>query len=114
MEELALEECVARRWVGGEDEGELEHADETTTATPLWTQVLLGDLAAVERLLQARAYPDAVPTGDEGGNTPLLCAVKEGHADIALLLLNYKANPNAQDNVCACSRTLYWALLRLY
>ena len=73
---------MARRWVGGEDEGELEHADESTTATPLWTQVLLGDLAAVERLLQARADPDAVPTGDKEGKTALLCAAKEGHVDI--------------------------------
>jgi hypothetical protein len=114
LQELALEECLARRWVGGEDEGELEHADETTTATPLWTQVLIGDLAAVERLLQARAYPDVVPTGDKERKTPLLCAVEEGHAAIAGLLLKYKANTNAQDRVCACSRVLYLALLRRY
>jgi ankyrin repeat protein len=100
--------------VGGEDEGELEHEDESTTATPLWTQVLLGDLAAVERLLQARACPDAVPSGDKDGNTPLLCAFKEGHTDIVRLLLKYKANANAQNNVCACSRVLYKALLRRY
>jgi hypothetical protein len=107
LQELALEECVARRWVGGEDEGELEHEDESTTATPLWTQVLLGDLAAVERLLQARACPDAVPSGDKEGKTPLLWAAKEGHADIARLLLKYKANADAQNEVCACSRVLY-------
>jgi hypothetical protein len=112
LQQLALEECVARRWVGGEDERELEHEDETTTATPLWTQVLLGDLAAVERLLQARAHPDAVPPADKEGKTPLLCALKEGHADIADRLLKYKANANAQatDKVCACSHGLYWAI----
>ena len=114
LQELALEECVARRWVGGEDEGELEHEDESTTATPLWTQVLLGDLAAVERLLQARACPDAVPSGDGERKTPLLCAVNEGHAAIARLLLKYKANANAQTTVRACSSVLYWALLRFY
>jgi hypothetical protein len=105
LQELALEECVARRWVGGEDEGELEHEDESTTATPLWTQVLLGDLAAVERLLQARACPDAVPSGDKEGKTPLLCASKEGHTDIARLLLKHKANANAQDNVCGAIKS---------
>jgi hypothetical protein len=110
LQELALQECVTRRWVGGEDKGELEHADETTNATPLWTQVLLGDLCAVERLLQARAHPDAVPTGNEEGKTPLLCAVKEGHTDIAGLLLKYKANADAQDQVCACSRVCMYSL----
>jgi ankyrin repeat protein len=67
---------------------------------------LLGDLAAVERLLQARAYPDAVPTGDEEGKTPLLYAAKEGHTDIARLLLKYEANANAQNQVCACIKAL--------
>jgi hypothetical protein len=94
--------CVVGGGGGGKDEGELEHEDESTTATPLWTQVLLGDLAAVEGLLQARACPDAVPSGDEEGNTPLLCACKEGHTDILRLLLKYKANANAQNKVCAC------------
>jgi ankyrin repeat protein len=69
--------------------------------------VLLGDLAAVERLLQARACPDAVPSADEEGKTPFLCAAKEGHTDIARLLLKYKANANAQTKVCACSRVPY-------
>jgi hypothetical protein len=36
----------------------------------------------------------------------------EGNAEIALLLLKYKANANAQDKVCACSRVLYCALFR--
>jgi hypothetical protein len=103
LQKLALKECVARRWIGGEEEEDLEHVDETTTATPLWTQVLLGEVGAVERLLQARAYPEAVPSQDKEGKTALLCSAKEGHVDIARLLLKYKANANAQttDGVCA-------------
>ena len=103
LQKLALKECVARRWIGGEEEEELEHVDETTTPTPLWTQVLLGEVAAVERLLQARAYPEAVPSQDKEGKTVVLCSAKEGHADIARLLLKYKANANTQttDGVCA-------------
>ena len=33
LHELALEECVSRRWIGGEDE--LELPDESTSLTPL-------------------------------------------------------------------------------
>jgi hypothetical protein len=102
LKKLALKECVARRWIGGEEEEELEDADETTTATPLWTQVLLGEVAAVERLLQAGAYPETIPSQDKEGKTALLCAAKEGHADITRLLLKYRGNANAQttDGVC--------------
>jgi hypothetical protein len=100
LQALALDECASRRWIAGEDaEEELELADETTSLTPLWTHLSLGDVKAAERLLQARASSEAVPSQDEEGKTPLVWASKEGYADAALLLLKYKANTEAIDKV---------------
>jgi hypothetical protein len=97
LQELALEECLSRRWIAGEDE--LEIPDETTSLTPLWTHLSLGDVKVAERLLQARASPEAVPSQDEEGKTPLVWAIKEGYTDATLLLLKYKANTEATDKV---------------
>jgi hypothetical protein len=100
LQAMALAECVSRRWIAGEDpEEELELPDETTSLTPLLAHLSLGDIKAAERLLQARASPEAVPSQDEEGKTPLVWAVKEGYADAALLLLKYKANVEATDKV---------------
>ena len=49
MKELALEECVSRRWITGA-EG-LEDKDETTWCTPLLSHAFLGDVEVTERLL---------------------------------------------------------------
>ena len=97
LQTLALEDCAVRRWIAGEDTEELEHADEITSATPLWTYSFRGDVEVAERLLQARADIEGVPSKDEEGKTSLLCAAKEGNADIVLLLLKYKANVEATD-----------------
>jgi hypothetical protein len=102
LQALALEECVARRWIAGEED--LEYADEITSFTPLWTHAFLGDLAVAVRLLQARANIEAVPSKDELRKTPLLCAAKEGNDEIALLLIKYKANLEATDRVCVCEK----------
>jgi hypothetical protein len=105
LQTLALEDCISRRFLAGEDE--LDLADETTSLTPLWQHLLLQDFKVAERLLQARASPEHVPSQDADGKTPLLWASKEGYADAALLLLKYKANTEATDKVsnhpiCVC------------
>ena len=100
LKELALEECVSRRWITGA-EG-LEDRDETTSCTPLLSHAFLGDVEVTERLLQARADPEAVPTQGHA-LTSLLSAAKEGNAEIALLLLKYKANVEATDSVSVCN-----------
>jgi hypothetical protein len=97
LQTLALADCVSRRLLAGEDE--LDVADETTSLTPLWQHLSLGDLKVAERLLQAGASPEHVPSQDEERKTPLLWASKEGYADAALLLLKYKANTEATDKV---------------
>ena len=97
LQALALADCVSRRLLAGEDE--LDLPDETTSLPPLWQQLSLGDYKVAERLLQARASPEHVPSQDAEGKTPLLWASKEGYADAALLLLKYKANTQATDTV---------------
>jgi hypothetical protein len=96
LQTLALADCISRRFLAGEDE--LDLPDETTSLTPLWQNLSL-DLKVAERLLQAGASPEHVPSQDEEGKTPLLWAIKEGYADAALLLLKYKANTEATDTV---------------
>ena len=83
--------------LAGEDE--LDLPDETSSLTPLWQHLLLGDVKVAERLLLARASPEDVPRQDEEGKTPLLWATKEGNVNVALLLLKYKANIEATDKV---------------
>ena len=105
LQELALEECVSRRWIRCEKD--LEQRDEMTSFTPLMTHLSLGDLKVAERLLQARASPEAVPTKDKEGKTPLLWACKEKDADATLLLLKYKANIEAYDTVMYTQISFY-------
>ena len=100
LKEVALDQCVSRRWITGA-EG-LEDKDETTSCTPLLSHAFLGDVEVTERLLQARADPEAVPT-QFPARTALLSAAYEGNAEIALLLLKYKANPEATDAVSVCN-----------
>jgi hypothetical protein len=100
LKELALEQCVSRRWITGA-EG-LEDKDETTSCTPLLSHAFLGDVEVTERLLQARADPEAVPTQGNAW-TALQRAACEGNAEIALLLLKYKANLEATTPVPVCN-----------
>jgi hypothetical protein len=97
LQALALADCISRRLLAGEDE--LDREDETTSLTPLWQHLSLGDFKVAERLLQAGASPEHVPSQDEERKTLLLWASKEGYADAALLLLKYKANTEATDKV---------------
>jgi ankyrin repeat protein len=74
------------------------------------THLSLGDLKVAERLLQARANPEAVPTKDTEGKTPLLWACKEGDADATLLLLKYKADIEATSQDGHGYTPLKWAI----
>ncbi len=98
LKELALVECLSRRWITGA-EG-LEVKDETTKCTPLLSHAFLGDVQATERLLQARADHEAVCSK---GRTALMSAAEEGNADIALVLLKYKADLEVTNTVSACN-----------
>jgi hypothetical protein len=109
LQTLALAECISRRWVGGEEE--LDVADETTSLTPLWQHLSLGDFKVAERLLQARASPEHVPSQDEEGKTPLMWASREGYADAALLLLKYKANTEATTKVSNHPTFVYCSII---
>ena len=66
---------------------------------PLWMHAYLGESTVVERLLQARADPEAVPSKDDGHKTPLVCAAMVGNAEIVRLLVKYKANVQATDTL---------------
>ncbi len=108
LKELALAECVSRRWITSA-EG-LEDKDETTSCTPLLSHAFLGDVQATERLLQARADHEAVSSH---GLTALLSAADEGNAEIALVLLKYKANMEATTPVSVCNPLLLQAIFVL-
>ena len=66
---------------------------------PLWMHAYLGESTAVERLLQARADSEAVPSKDDGHKTPLVCAAMVGNAEIVRLLVKYKASVQATDKL---------------
>jgi hypothetical protein len=109
LQALALADCISRRLLAGEDE--LEVADETTSLTPLLQHLSLGEVKVAERLLQAGASPEHVPSQDVEGKTPLLWASKEGYADAALLLLKYKANIKATDKVSNHPMFVYCSII---
>jgi hypothetical protein len=109
LQTLALADCISRRFLAGEEELDLE--DETTSLTPMWQHLSLGDFKVAERLLQARASPEHVPSQDKEGKTPLLWASKEGYADAALLLLKYKANIEATDKVSNHPTFVYCSII---
>ena len=111
LQALALADCVSGGLLAGEDE--LDLPDETSSLTPLWQHLLLGDVKVAERLLLARASPELVPGQDEEGKTPLLWATKEGNVNVALLLLKYKANIEATDKV-SNHRTFVHCNIRIY
>jgi hypothetical protein len=111
LQALALADCISRRFLAGEDE--LDVADETTSLTPLWQHLSLGDVKVAERLLQARASPEHVPSQDVERKTPLLWASKEGYADATLLLLKYKANIQATDKVSNLPILAYCNIIKI-
>jgi hypothetical protein len=111
LQALALADCISRRLIAGVEE--LDLADETTSLTPLWQHLSLGDFKVAERLLQARASPETVPSHDAEGKTPLIWAIKEGYADAALLLLKYKGNYEATDKVSNHPIFVYCNVIRI-
>ena len=64
-------------------------------ATPLHQAAESGDLAKVRELLDS--HPDWVNLVDEEGETALLEAAEEGHAEVVGLLLERGASLNHQD-----------------
>lgn len=63
--------------------------------TPFLLAVQQGDVASARLLLDAGADLAAAPDG----RSPLLIAAAAGHEDVALLLLEKAANPNAADRL---------------
>ena len=66
----------------------------TATATELHQAARDGDIAKIERLLNAGADPDA---RDERNRTPLHEVAFLGQTDAIIALINGGANPNARD-----------------
>jgi len=105
---LALEDCVAQRYIT--DAASLENPDEISGETALITQSFLGEVAVATRLLQAGANSNAlILEGKErAGETALLFAAREGHADIVKVLIDFKADLAARDpkvflcTLCVC------------
>ena len=58
MTALALEDCVAKRYIT--DAASLENPDEISGETALITQSFLGEVAVATRLLQAGANSNAL------------------------------------------------------
>ena len=68
-----------------------------------------GDLKTAETLLESN--PALVFTTDKYGWTPLLFTVRDGHEDVAQLLLTNKAEVNASTH--DGETTLHWAVMSL-
>jgi len=66
----------------------------STLAGPVHDSASLGDVVAVERLLAEGAEIDA---RGENGETPLILAILEGHADVAELLVAHGADVMARN-----------------
>jgi ankyrin repeat protein len=63
--------------------------------SPLYYAALCGFLDMVKRLVNLR--PGDINTRGHDGGTPLHAALRNGHSDVASLLLERKADPNARD-----------------
>jgi ankyrin repeat protein len=87
-------------WVYNIDNPSGPHLDcarpRTPKTAPLYYAALCGFLDMVKRLVAS--HPDDVTTLGRDGGTPLHAALRNGHSDVALLLLKHKAKANAQDN----------------
>jgi len=67
----------------------------TACTAPIWRAVDKGDLAQVERLLDAGSDPNYNPP-NFGGSTLLMLAAEQGHAEIARLLIERGALVDTQ------------------
>jgi ankyrin repeat protein len=87
-------------WVYNMDNPSGPHLDRTHPVTPktgaLYYAALCGFLGMVKRLIDLPSE-DVNSRGRDGG-TPLHAAVRNGHSDVALFLLERNADPNARDN----------------
>jgi ankyrin repeat protein len=87
-------------WVYNIDNPSGPHMDGThpgiPETAPLYYAAFSGFLYMVERL--AALHLDDVNTLGRDGGTPLHAALRNGHSDVALLLLRYNANTNAPDS----------------
>ena len=81
--------------------------DTTPANTAILDAAEDGDLKTAEALLEKN--PALVFTKDNHGWTPLLLAVKNGHIDLAQLLLTNKADVNAKDKEGEIP--LHWAIM---
>ena len=87
-------------WVYNIDSPSGPHLERThpgiPETAPLYYAALCGFLDMVKRLVES--HPDDVTTLGCDGRTPLHAALRNGHSDVALLLLRHKADANARDN----------------
>jgi len=87
-------------WVYNVDHPSGPHMDRTHPGIPetgpLYYAALCGLPDMVKRLVDSR--PEDINTRGGDGGTPLHAALRNGHSDVALLLLEHDADPNARDN----------------
>ena len=87
-------------WVYNIDSPSGPHLERThpgiPETAPLYYAALCGFLDMVKRLVES--HPNDVTTLGRDGGTPLHAALRNGHSDVALLLLRHKADANARDN----------------
>ena len=74
---------------------------ERPEAMPLYYAALCGFQGMVERLVESHPQ-DVNSLNNQGGDggSPLHAALRKGHSDIALFLLDHHADPNVKDNRC--------------
>jgi ankyrin repeat protein len=98
--EMDKPQFAAWIWVYNIDNPSGPHLDRThpgiPETAPLYYAALCGFLDMVKRLVES--HPDDVTTLGCDGRTPLHAALRNGHSDVALLLLRHKADANARDN----------------
>ena len=87
-------------WVFDIDNPSGPHMDRTHPGIPetasLYYAALCGFVNIVKRLLESR--PEDIDTLGRDGGTPLHAALRSGHSDVALLLLEHMADPNARNS----------------
>jgi len=88
-------------WVYNMDKPSGPHMDRTHPGIPetgpLYYAALCGLRDMVKRLVASQPEDVNTPGGD--GGTPLHAALRNGHSDVALLLLEHDADPNSRDNL---------------